>query len=148
MPFHQTKHSPSHIGVVCQVAQNKWRSAVSHLLWMPSTSPVEKGFHVGILRPVGCSRWNALVEGKLYYFVYLYFVLHTWIMRGNERNPRKLVAEQMWYQRGYPELGRPCKLIAMTCQLRGKQAKAVNQTSWPHGAINPVNWARFTVNLS
>ena len=26
--------------------------------------------------------------------------------------------------RGYPELGRPCKLIAGTCQLRGKQGKA------------------------
>ena len=56
MPFHQTKHSPSHIGVVRQAAQNKRRSTVSRLLWMPSTSPVEKGFHVGILRPVGCSR--------------------------------------------------------------------------------------------
>ena len=65
-PFHQTKHSPSHIGVVHQAAQNKQCSAISHLLWMPSTSPVEKGFHVGILRPVGCSRVQCPCGGEIY----------------------------------------------------------------------------------
>ena len=94
MPFHQTKHNPSHIGAVCQAAQNKRRGAISRLLWMPSTSPVEKGFYVGISRPVRCSRVQCACGGGFYIiFSISTSSYNTWIMRGIWRNPTKWNAE-------------------------------------------------------
>ena len=111
---------------------NKRHSSVSHLLWMPSTLHVEQWFqvHEEILRPVGCRKvwWGEFV------LLNLLLLCRTYTNnKRNGKNPRKWVAEQMWYRRGYPELGRPCKLITGTCQLRGKQGKAckLNQlASW------------------
>ena len=53
-----------------------------------------EGISCGDLKASGM--WQGampLWRGVLYYYVYLYFVLHTRIIRGNGRNPRNWVAE-------------------------------------------------------
>ena len=69
----------------------------------------------------GC---NALVEGE---FILPCLCLHCPTYTNNERNSKEPNKVKCWIDgisERYPELGRPCKLIAGTCRLRGKQGKA------------------------
>ena len=118
-PFHPTEHNPSHPISVWQAKWHKTNDTPS-----PVCYDTTRGAWISleIVKPVRCRRVDFILL-HLLFFVYS-VLLCIPMIRASGRNPVKWNGEQMWYQRGCPELGRPCKLIAGTCQLRGKQGKA------------------------
>jgi hypothetical protein len=91
LPSNRVQPTSSHKSAVHQAAQQTTRRhhrAISRLLWIPSTLPVEYWL-CGDLK--ASEVWEGMMplwRGFPYCYIYFYFVLHTPMIRGIRRNPR------------------------------------------------------------